>query len=380
MIAKYFPEPVAGAEFLRYLEDRLGIGPLWYVDEPEAILDGWETYTYRFRIGSRAALPRKWRRPLILRIYASAHGLSHLRHEYAVQTHMNGLGYPIAEPLLWEKPSMLYDGPFFVMRCLPGRTLLDLMLNQPWRIINGPRQLATEQVHLHRLSAEGFPDQRVPFPERHLEETREWIDRFDLVGLEPGMRWLTRNCPRASRDRRIIHLDYHPLNVLWHHGRCSGVLDWSESTVGDREADVATTLVLLQMAPVELSNRLHRVFAVAGRWALWRLYLENYRRRLPLDRHRLSYYMALTALRRLACAGAWLQASPRVTGCKPSSVRHLNALSLQLLESCFELHSGVNVRVECRRRGARAVARHPYRSRAVGIAPASLATAAVSEH
>ena len=49
--------------------------------------------------------------------------------------------------------------------------------------------------------------------------------------------------------------------------RCSAVFDWSESDVGDRHADVATTLVLLKSAPVEVPNVLHRLSMLPGRGA-----------------------------------------------------------------------------------------------------------------
>jgi aminoglycoside phosphotransferase (APT) family kinase protein len=39
-------------------------------------------------------------------------------------------------------------------------------------------------------------------------------------------------------DRRFIHRDYHPGNVLWRRGAVSGVVDWQHASLGALEADV----------------------------------------------------------------------------------------------------------------------------------------------
>lgn len=343
MIVRSAPTPVVTRTFLGYLESRLGLQRLYYAEPPKLIPDGWETYVYRFRLGSRGELPAALRRPLILRVYATELGLPHLRHEHEVQAFMHRRGYPVAKPILIEESSDLFGGPFLLMECLPGRTLLDLMLNQPWRIFTGPGQLAADQVRLHELAPDGFPELPLPFPDCQLEEIREQVERFDLGGLRAGLKWLDQRHPGPSPDPRILHLDYQPVNVLYHRGQCSGVLDWSESAVGDREADVAATLVLLQTAPVELSNPFHRVCTLSGRWLLWRLYRYGYRNRLPLDLERLSYYMALTALRRLARWGTWLRGSPCLTGYKPCSARYISTRRVRLLRHCFARHAGVTV-------------------------------------
>jgi aminoglycoside phosphotransferase (APT) family kinase protein len=39
-------------------------------------------------------------------------------------------------------------------------------------------------------------------------------------------------------ERRFIHRDYHPGNVLWHRGAITGVVDWQSAKLGAPEADV----------------------------------------------------------------------------------------------------------------------------------------------
>jgi aminoglycoside phosphotransferase (APT) family kinase protein len=44
--------------------------------------------------------------------------------------------------------------------------------------------------------------------------------------------------PVPSAERKLIHRDYHPGNVLWNDGRVSGVIDWVNTSIGSPWADV----------------------------------------------------------------------------------------------------------------------------------------------
>jgi len=45
--------------------------------------------------------------------------------------------------------------------------------------------------------------------------------------------------PRPRVRQRFIHRDYHPMNVRWSRGRLSGVVDWTNASVGPTGKDVA---------------------------------------------------------------------------------------------------------------------------------------------
>lgn len=44
--------------------------------------------------------------------------------------------------------------------------------------------------------------------------------------------------PPPSPERRFIHRDYHPGNVLWRRGAVTGLVDWQHASLGAIEADV----------------------------------------------------------------------------------------------------------------------------------------------
>ena len=47
----------------------------------------------------------------------------------------------------------------------------------------------------------------------------------------------------------LLHLDYHPLNVMVNGGQVSGVLDWANARAGDPRADFARTYSILRIEP-----------------------------------------------------------------------------------------------------------------------------------
>jgi hypothetical protein len=48
----------------------------------------------------------------------------------------------------------------------------------------------------------------------------------------------------------LIHMDFHPLNVVSDGKDVTGIVDWARSGAGDRRADLARTEIIILAAPV----------------------------------------------------------------------------------------------------------------------------------
>src|SRR5215212_7115084 len=53
----------------------------------------------------------------------------------------------------------------------------------------------------------------------------------------------------AADTAQLLHLDYHPLNVMTDGHRMTTVLDWANAQVGDPRADVARSFSILAIEP-----------------------------------------------------------------------------------------------------------------------------------
>lgn len=348
MIVRSKEAPAVAMSLREYLRDQLGMRDASYARSPDAIPDGMEVYTFKLQLTGRTLRP-EYRTPLILRLYASANGLPNLRHEWAVQEHMSRLGFPVARPVHVEEDSDPLGGPFMLMKRLEGVPLLDSMYRHPWEIMVGPFQMGALHARLHALPTDGFPTPDRPFLERWLDTLHERIDAFDLPGLLPGLDWLRMHAPDEPESPSILHLDFHPINLLYGRMRITGVLDWPEADVGDRHADIATTLLLLETTDVDAPNPVMHALASPGRVFLRRFYLRAYGLKQRIDWNRITYYKAFAALRRLSRWGMWQRESPEVTGCKPVAMSLLADGGLAVLEQAFQKTTGVKVRLRHRR-------------------------------
>ena len=73
--------------------------------------------------------------------------------------------------------------------------------------------------------------------------------------------------PPPLRERRFIHRDYHPGNVLWRRGAVTGVVDWQHASLGAPEADVGHCRVNLywHFSAAVADRFLRRWQAISGR-------------------------------------------------------------------------------------------------------------------
>ena len=328
------------APLFDYLHARFPLGSFTFAQAPVAVTNGWETYIYRFRLASSASLPDALDRPLVLRIYSNCKALPRARREFDALTYLHHLSYPVPEPILFEKNPRWFGGPFLLMEQVPGLPLLDCLRHNPTLIIQVAERLAHAHRRLHILPRDGLFPKSGPFLERRLRELRRLIGDYRLRDLRPGLRWLEQNAPRETEAPCVLHLDFHPMNIIAGQEERDTVVDWSEVDVGDYHADVATTLVLLRHGPVEDLNWWESLIDPLTRFVLARRYLKTYSGTVSLDPERLNYYQAWAGLRRLAIYGMWLRAGPLSNGYKQTVVDHLTeAHLLSLKEYITELQA-----------------------------------------
>jgi len=114
--------------------------------------------------------------------------------------------------------STVWQGrPALLLSWCPGRPLLEEVRARPWRV--WALGVAMGRVHA-RIHGVPGPD--------------------SLRALQPR--------PLPAGDA-LLHLDYHPLNVMSSHRGITCVLDWANAAVGDPRADLARTVTLLRLAP-----------------------------------------------------------------------------------------------------------------------------------
>lgn len=215
---------------------------------------GWDTSLWRIesRQGTYA-----------LRVFRPEQ-LATWRREAVVMRMLGDVGVPVptvqAEGVVDGRPALL-------LSWCAGRPLLQEVQARPlgiWRLA-----LAMGRLHA-RIHA-------VPVPEAVAASLSAWTPRAE--DADPELQALLRSSGDANIS--LLHLDYHPLNVMSHGRRITGVLDWANVMVGDRRADLARTATLLRLAPAPPGTPTLLLLALRGILEVgWR---RGYLERQPTD-------------------------------------------------------------------------------------------------
>ncbi len=181
------------------------------------------------------------------------------KRESAAMRAARGEGVPIPAVLGAET---VEGRPVMLLEWSPGRTMMEELLTRPERAWALGAQLGNIHGRLH-LSG--------PDPELTACGT-DWVGWMGPD--EPALRGrLLDVSGRTTLPPTILHLDFHPANVLVQSGRVTGVIDWANAGVGDLRADVARTASILRFAPLPPGNageqiaRLRSLFRRAWRLA-----------------------------------------------------------------------------------------------------------------
>lgn len=197
-------------------------------------------------------------RTLALRLFGVGDGRGVEREAAAMRTARHG-GVPVPAVLGIEvggaRPAML-------MEWCSGRTMLEELLTRPDRAWALGAQLGNVHGRLHICD-----------PDPVLRE--RGVDWISWMGTgEPALQErLHQAGERSHLPATVLHLDFHPANVLVRSGRVTGVIDWANAGVGDLRADVARTASILRFGPVppglpqDRISRIRRIFRRAWRLA-----------------------------------------------------------------------------------------------------------------
>jgi aminoglycoside phosphotransferase (APT) family kinase protein len=144
-------------------------------------------------------------------------------------------GFPSPRAIMLDRQGAEFGAPTVVMSRLPGRPLC-----APRDVDGFVRQLAATLAELHCLPADGID---------FLRDQRDMVDRA-LASHKPSDDPLRNevvdaaraawSSARDSKQRRLVHGDYWPGNVLFKRGRVVGVVDWEQPRLGEPTKDVAT--------------------------------------------------------------------------------------------------------------------------------------------
>jgi Ser/Thr protein kinase RdoA (MazF antagonist) len=210
------------------IDPREALAALGYpeVSQPARVTGGWETLLWRF------ATPDG--REHSLRVYHLPRIQAIAWRERAALMACEKAGLPAPRV---EAAGEAGGFPALVLSWCPGIPLLAYVEKKPWALWRLGRLFGRAQAEMHRVQP----------PEEFVGTApQDWVCRAgeEYRDLEQHALGL------GLRTDTLIHMDFHPLNLVSDGASVTGILDWCGAAAGDPRADLARTEITLLAAPV----------------------------------------------------------------------------------------------------------------------------------
>jgi aminoglycoside phosphotransferase (APT) family kinase protein len=340
-----------------------------YLDAPighlRILASGWETTVFELALERGSArfpeLPPQ--RPLVLRFYQGILADDKGARESRVIERLYSVRYLVPRPYVYEPAHQALGAPFLIMEKIWGAPLFS-----PTSFAHAFKTFALgffgfvrAHVRLHRISPQLHEVRDIPrslqaaatppgtsLLDRALAVIAERVEKGPLPGLKDALRRLAgRAGVYRVAEPCIVHMDYHPLNVLVDGVRLKGVIDWVNTDVGDRHLDAAMTAAILSSSAFErprwmrdnlIGNSLRSMFAST--------YVPLYHAMARLDFERFRYCQAVAALLRLSLLGMMKAQGPEAVGFRSEAIGEVTPAVVRLLTRYAERKSGTSVRLD----------------------------------
>jgi aminoglycoside phosphotransferase (APT) family kinase protein len=192
----------------------------------ERVKGGWETTIWRFGTPDG--------RSHSLRVYPLPDHGPAVRNDTIALRHCEAVGLPA--PRL-EAEGRVQELPALVLSWCPGKPLLSVFEQKPWRVHGLSHMFGRAQARLHA---------KPPPPGMTAGAPENWARMVppEMQHLADGVLAL------GPSTTAFIHMDYHPGNLIVDGGQVTGIVDWAGAAAGDPRADLARTAVTLETAPM----------------------------------------------------------------------------------------------------------------------------------
>jgi aminoglycoside phosphotransferase (APT) family kinase protein len=341
-----------------------------YLGAPVAHLSvlasGWETTVFEFTLeaASKAFAAVPVGVPMVLRFYQGSAADAKGNRERITIERLFAAGYPVPRPYAFEGDHRALGAPFLIMQRLAGGPL--------FAVRSFPSAFKTfslaffsfvrAQSKLHKLdpASAGLRDiprayapvgdaaADSPLLDRVLAIIANRVETGPLPGLREALNLVTERAPKFRRSPdSLVHMDYHPQNVMVRGVSVTGVIDWVNTDAGDRHLDAAMTAVILSSSAMEHPRWMRDNLAGNGlRASFAALYLPLYHAMAPMDFERFRYCQAVAALLRLSMMGMMRARGPEAVGFRREAIDQVTPAVVRLLSRYATRKSGASVRLD----------------------------------
>ena len=269
---------------------------------------GWETDIYFFTVKQEKAVSN-----YALRMYngISDFSINTAKKEFFLLSHLHQNNFPVPKVFLLDTTLEIMSNPYIVMEKIEGITLGSILESEDHNHQVYLKKFFDFYYRLHQLqitdfityfgneicaSEESFYHFAITF---FKGRTNQIENELLISDTEKLLFWLDNKKNLAKTTNSIIHLDFHPYNILVDKDGYFKIIDWSASMIGDYRADIAWTQIL------SLPNKIN-----------FKLVRQEYERISQKNIENLEFFFVLMGLRRLTDAIGSLTSNPNTLSMK----------------------------------------------------------------
>jgi aminoglycoside phosphotransferase (APT) family kinase protein len=329
------------------------------------LASGWETTIFEFSLAASA--PRlselPFERLLVLRLYQGSRAGEKGAREALTMSLLAAAEYPVPRPYLFEADPNALGAPFLIMERVAGGPLFSTSsFPLAFKTFTmGFLGFVRTQVRLHSLNLKGqisldkvpqaYTNANVscslPLLERLFLIIEQRIERGPLPKLRDALVRLRQQAAQFSpAAETLVHMDYHPQNVIVRGFQVTGVIDWVNADRGDRYLCAATTAVILSTTAMNQPRWMRENAAGHTLRALFAsLYLPLYHASAPMELKRFRFAQGVAALSRLSLFGMMRTQGPESVGFRPEAMENVTPSVVRLLSRYAARKTGVPVSI-----------------------------------
>lgn len=188
----------------------------------------------------------------------------------------------------------------FIIKRLAGKTLLGFLNEDPSYLPKIYDHMAQLQLKMHDTSSENMRDYKDILLSSLASEPLSFLNKDQVEKVK-------KYADKLPSDNKILHLDYHPDNIMSDNETYTSIIDWATGAKGHPFADVATTVYLLSEAEVVPGlTKEEEMFINQIRKDILDKYLERYRKVVDVSDEDIAVWRLAVLIIRL---GVWNIAS-----------------------------------------------------------------------
>lgn len=162
-----------------------------------------------------------------------------LIHEVEAMQLASQGGVLLPDVLALDASGEICGFPSLLMSLIDGEPVIKPVILDDWL-----SQIAAAMVSVHQISGDSLMWDYYPYINTENIQAPDWTTEHKLWQMAVQL----IKSPWPAYTPRLIHRDFHPINILWRAGELTGIVDWANACLGPPGIDLGHCRINLALS------------------------------------------------------------------------------------------------------------------------------------